>query len=274
MKHTKPTKEQIQADLDKSLAEIEKTKDVPADPEPEVIESKPETVVEPVVEPDEPKEPADPVEPDEPKDEPKNDPETLDYKKKFIDSAREGQILHSRNKKMAEAIELASSVAEPTEEEMVKEYPEWDLMDEVQKKIARKATMSDRRMAFISEAHKEAKDIETWNSKVDGYIEDPRTLVNNPELEGREEEFKMFATKPTRRGADLQDLINSFLWDMNKTAKPKSKGAMFESHTPGPSKKENSKSGRLSIEEATRLRTNNYNEYVRQLKSGNIESVA
>ena len=258
--HTKPTKEELDADIKKSLEEAEALKD---QPEPKLDEPAPEP--EPVVEPGLVVEPA-------PEPEPVVEPEPeIDYKKRFVESTKEGQILHSKTKKMAEAIDKAGEIPESTDEEMIKEYPDWEIMDEATKKIAKSNTRNERRFAIIAEAHKESKDIEVWHEKVDAFISDPRTLIDNSELEGRETDFRVFATKPTRRGADLKDIVSSFLWELGRSVKPASKGQMFPTGSGGPNDRPKPKSDKLSIDEARVLRKNDYPKYVELLKAGKID---
>lgn len=250
----KKTEEELQAELDKSLDEIEKTPepDPLAEGEPEVKEEAPE------------------AEPETPKEEPEDKELGEDYKKKFVDSRREALILHSKNKKISEAIEAASSMPEPTEDELKIKYKDWDMMDDTQRQLATDNYKNSKALSMLGEVTKESKDIESWNNKVDDFVDNPKTLIANPLLEGKTDDFRIFASKPTRRGVPMEDLISAFLFEASKKVNL-NKGKMFEVGTPGPSSKTKAPSDKISIEEAMTLKKVNYKAYKEKLLEGKIE---
>lgn len=260
--HTKPTPEELEANIKKTQEDLEKLEKIPEETpeeapkeeikEGETIDTAPsEEVAERVEE---------------------EQKEEIDYKKKFIASSQEAQILHAKNKKFSEAVE---SVAETdvTEEELTKEYTDWDVMSETERKLAKKAYLNDKRFDAIHKATQEGKDLEKWVTEVDTFASSPATLTKYQELEGKTDEFKAFATKPTRRGVDFEDLVASFLYTAEKEAKPKHKGKMFESGTGGPNEKFKPKSDKLSVLEARNLMKTNYPKYKEYLKAGRIETI-
>ena len=263
MSHKKPTKEELAENIKNTAQELENDSNSPPAPEPDPEPSKPEPQPEP--EP-EPSTPAPEPEPSKPEPSP-----AVDYKKKFVDSTREAQVLHAQNKKINEAIESAMKLPEPPEEEMQKQFPEWDAMTDTEKRLAKDNYISSKRFAMLEEVTRESKDIESWNNKVDTFLADPQSLVDNPGLEGRVEDFKIFASKPTRRGADFNDLVSAFLYDLDKTAKPKNKGSMFETGTGGPNDKPKPKSDKITIDQARTLRTTDYKKYLEFLRAGKID---
>jgi hypothetical protein len=272
VKHKKPTNEELEESIKKSTEEAEKlvkvpnetVEDTPIDlpiekpvkEEVEAIEEKKKVVEEPIKE--------------EVKEEPKEEP-LVDYKKKFTESSREAQVLHSRQKKLTEAVDQASQIEEPSDEEMVKDFSDWDVMSETEKRLAKDNVINKRRFEAIHKASQEGKDIIDWNVKVDKYVDDPKTLIDNPELEGKVDDFKIFASKPTRRGLDFADLTSAFLYDMSKSTKPKSKGRMFETGSGGPNEKIKPKGDKISLAEARTLMKNNYKKYKEYLTSGKID---
>jgi hypothetical protein len=261
-KHIKPTKEELEEGMKKSLEEAEELKEEePEKPEEPEIPQKEEPSKE--VPPEEPTKEEEPEEPKEP---------PVDYKKKFIESTREAQILHAKNRKVNEVFDKAMKTPEPTEDELRKEYSDWDVMGEFEKKMAKDNMINSRRFATISEIAEENKDLEAWQTKVDTYIEDPKTLVDNPDLEGKEDEFRLFATKPTRRNMDFEDIVSAFLYDATKKVKPMKKGKMFETGTGGPNEHIRPKADKLSIEEAGKLRKTDYNKFAKYLREGKIDS--
>jgi len=241
VKHVKPTKEELDDKADEALKKAEKIKE----------------------EPEKPKEPEETTETKE--------PPQPDYKKKFVDSSREAQILHAKNKKTNEVLQKAMEVSEPTQEELEKEYPNWEEMTTLEQRMAKDNLINNRRFQVLEEITKENKDLEKWQGEVDKFVKDPKTLNKTPELEGREDEFILFATKPTRRNVEFEVLVSAFLHDATKTTSKK-KGAMFETGTGGPSTKSKPKSDKITLEQARKLRTTDYNKYKEYLKSGKIDT--
>ena len=251
-KHTKPTQEELEANTEKALQEAEQIKE--EDPET------PEETHEPEAE-----------EKEEPEEDQETKPETeeIDYRKKFTESTREAQILHAKNKKINEAVEKAKGLPDPTEEDLIKEYPDWELLTDLEKKLAKNSLISTRRFSILEEVTAESKDIEAWNNRVDTFISDPKSLIKHPELEGKEDDFKIFAAKPTRRGVEFEDLIPAFLYGRKQEPK---KGAMFESGSGGPNEKSKPKTDTITLEQARKLRERDYNKYKEYLNAGKIES--
>jgi hypothetical protein len=212
--HHKPSKAEIQAEIDKTIEVVEETPQEETTEEViEVIEETPveetpqeETVEEETVE---------------------EAPQEPDYKKKFVESTREAQVLHAKNKQLVTAVDEASLI-EVTEEDLAKEYADWDLMTDTEKRLAKESLLSTRRFNIIHAESNKFKDVEVWNEKVNVFADDPKTLVDHPKLEGKLDEFKLFASKPTRRGVDFEDLIPAFLYNETTKKPAPNKGQMFE----------------------------------------------
>lgn len=266
--HVKPTKEELAANALKLAEEAEKL--------PE--EDEEETPVEPPKEEPKEEKPVEEVKVEEkPAEKPlveekKEEKPEIDYKQKYRESTRESQVLSSKNRKYNEAVDEAAGLPEPTDEEMSLASPDWDVLSDFEKRIAKDTELNKRRFDLIHKASLVGKDIAAWNDKVDGYVDDPKTLIANPELEGKQEEFKIFASKQTRRGAPLEDLVKAFLFDVEKTAKPVNKGSMFPSGSAGPATPDDGKPKKISASEAINIRKNNYDEFKRLLKAGQIET--
>lgn len=203
------------------------------------------------------------------KEEDKVDPEQIDYKKKFVSSSQEAQILASKQKKINEAIEAAKNTGDPTEDELKSKYRDWDLMDDTMKSLAKDNLINERRFDTIYQASQEGKDVEKWQTDVNTFVDNPKTLIANPDLEGKVEDFKLFATRPTRRGSDFETLISAFLFEHEKT-KVKHVGKMFETPVGGPNDKPTIKSNKVSVEESIKIRETDYNKYVQLLQDGMI----
>ena len=251
--HIKPSKEELKANALKLAEEAEKLPKEPEEPK------EPETpAVDPVSTPTTP-----PVE-EEPKEEEKEPEKKPDLKERYRQSTREAQVLRNQVVKRDEAVEQAANLPQPTEDEMVSIYPEWDVMDEVQRRMAIKTELSERRTSLIHKATMAGKDITAWYDKVDKFIDDPKTLLSTPQLEGKQEDFKMYATKETHRGADFEVLVKAFLFDFEKeesASKLKNKGEMFPKGSGGPSIKDETKPNKVTFAQLKTLRISNYSEY-------------
>lgn len=283
-KHVKPTPEELEANALKALEEAEALEKGNTPP--------PEDDEEPTPDPDDTPDDSD----DEPIEDPSDDDDVDDSDdddvtppvkkqketktaeellaekdKKLKASSREAQILYARNKQVQEAIQKASELPEPTDEEMSQEYEDWDVMSDFEKKMARESEASKRRLKAITDVNQQFKDYEAWSNQVDTFIDNPETLVNNPALEGRVEDFKEFATKPTRRGVDFDILISSFLYQIDSSKTPKKKKGMFPKGSGGEGKKAPKPNNKISTDQARELRKSNYAEYKRLLQEGKID---
>lgn len=194
----------------------------------------------------------------------------VDYKKKFTESQREAIVQTAQRNELEKVIDGAVTVPEPTEEELRVEYPEWDDMTVIEQRLAKKELWNDKRFATIEQAGVERKNIQEWNEKVDKFVEDPANLNEYPELEGKTEEFKQFATKPTRRGLNFDDLVLAFNGELARSQK-KHTGKMFETGGNAAKEKMTPKNTKLSIEESMKLRSTNYDKWKELLRQGKIE---
>lgn len=271
--HHKPTSEELEAQIRQTQEELDKMTAEPTEETPSVEEPQEEQTQEPQAEPEQEAQEEESKEEVKAVEEEKPAEKEIDYKEKFSNSSREALILAARNKKMNEAIEQADSLPMPTDDELglaaYKAGFNLDDMSTVEKELFRKSIHNENRLAKISEVAREGKDIDEWNQKVDGFIEDPKTLNANPDLEGKTEQFKVFAMKESRRGVDFDTLVSSFLYTVGQERKP-NKGQMFEVGTGGPNTKVKPKSDKISVEEGARLMETNYAKYRELLKAGKI----
>ena len=248
----KETQEKVELEVKEEEKEIEEIKEKVESKEEEVVEEKKEEKVEEVIE--------------EEKEE-----EEPDYEKKFSESSREAQKIHAKNRKLNEGISKASEITEVDQEELQKEYPDWDVMSETEQKLARKNLINDKRFAVVTQATEEATKIEKWGDDVDTFVEDPKTLVDNPSLEGKTDEFKVFANNQSNHAVPFKILVGAFLHDMS-TKKVKNKGKMMEVGSGGPNEKMKPKSDKISIDEAAKLMKTDYKKYKSYLLAGKIDN--
>jgi hypothetical protein len=275
--HKKPSKEELEQSLKENIKDAEDLEKAPIEEEePEV----PETPEEPKIvipqEPEEEEETPEPegeeeVEVEEKAPEPvKEEPKEPDLEKKLSASAKENQKIYAKNRVLNKAIVEADQMAEPTEEELMAEFPDWDVMSDTERKLAKKSVVSDRWTNKIKEASNQVAKIEKWTESVDTFADDPQTLIDNPELEGKAEAFKEFANREANNSVPFNILIGAFLHEQSKVVKHE--GKMFEVAGGGPIDKGKPNTGKLTLEEGRKLRESNYDEWKKLLKAGKIES--
>ena len=114
--------------------------------------------------------------------------------------------------------------------------------------------------------------MEAWQNKVEEFIGDPKSLVDYPELEGKQEEFKFFATKPTRSGVEFETLVSAFAHDFEKSKPVAKRAAMFESGSGGPNDKPKPKTDKLTVDEGRQLMKTDYKKWKELLLANKIES--
>jgi len=268
--HVKPTKEELEAKTQEAVVEAEKLKETPKDEkpkeEPKLVIIKEDVPDKQVEDKEEPEETPEPVEEEETPEEIEI-PKVPDYKKKFVASSREAQILHAENKRINETLDKAMSLPDPTEEEVQKDYPDWDLMGDFEKKMARDSAANKKRMMLLAEMAAVNKDLEGWQEEVDSFIDDPNTLINNPRLEGKKDDFRLFATR--HQGTDFKLLVSAFLFDAESKKPQPKKGKMFETGSGGPNEKVK-KSNKISLEEGRTLRKSDYKKWNELFRAGKI----
>src|SRR3990167_5728656 len=261
--HIKPTKEELKAQEEAAIEATEKLEEEPEEETPE-SEVTPELEEKPVEET-----------PEETLEEESEEAEPLeqkhDYKKRYSDSTREAHKLASQNRVINKALADAEDVPEPTEDELVKEYPDWDVMSDIEKTLAKETVISRNWRKVISEAKEQATKIEKWNESVEEFVDDPKTLIDNPDLEGKTDEFKEFATQETNNSVPMNILVSAFLHENSANRQP-NKGRMFEKGTGGPNDKPQSKDGSITLEESRKLRETNYDLWKEKLAAGKIKS--
>ena len=277
MVHKKPTQEDLEISLRKTEEQLEVIEKEEEKKVEEVKKKVDEVTVDEVEAEVEAEAPVEKVKPEDPEvipdDTPPSEPApSPDYKEKFSESSREAQKIHAKNRKINEGVAKASEITDVTEEEMIAEYPDWDVMSDTEKKLAKKSLINDKRFAVVNQATEEAKKIEKWADDVDKFIESPTTLADYPDIEGKEDEFKAFANELPNHSVPFKILVSAFLHDMSIKVKPKSKGRMFETGSGGPNEKIKTKGDKISLEEAARLMKSDYKKYKEFLLSGKIDN--
>src|ERR1043165_5614227 len=127
--------------------------------------------------PQTPNEVAEPSQEELQTEQPSLEPETLaapDYKQKFVDSQREAILLAERNRVKEAQIESLTKQDTPTDEAMRALYPEWDGLDEYNKRVlVRTETIAMQNAAN----RKEQQDIlarQKLDDEVESVMDDPK----------------------------------------------------------------------------------------------------
>jgi hypothetical protein len=217
---------------------------------------------------EEEKEPEPEIEEEKPEEGPEEEKQVIDYKKKFSESSRNAQKIAAKNKKINEALDEADKMAEPTDEEMKQEFPDWEAMEDYAQNLAKEAIMSKKFREKLTKAREESKKIEKWNVQVDEFVADPETLTKNPDLEGKLEEFKIYASDEVNASIPFAVLVPAFLHNSN--IPKKNKGQMFPKGNAGPSDS-GKKDNKLTLEEGRQLRVTDYKKWKAYLKAGRIK---
>lgn len=192
------------------------------------------------------------------------------YKNKFKASSREAQRIAAKNRVMNQAIIDAEGIPDPTEEQLQKEFTDWDVMNETERTLAKETVISRSWRQAISQGKEQATKIERWNESVEQFVDDPKTLIDIPELEGKTEAFQEFATRDENNSVPFHTLVGAFLYEHSKENKPH-KGRMFETGSGGPNDKPKPKDGKISLEEGRRLRETNYDKWKELNAAGKID---
>lgn len=265
------TREELEAQLQKATSDLEEMDQQDKEEAEAIVEKTEEEEETPPSQEEQQEEPQEGESQEEEEDTKSEEEEEPDYEEKFKESAKEGQELAKDKEKIDQAFLEARNLSDPNEEELKKEYADWDLMSDTEKRLAKDNLTFRRRFEIADKADQERKAITDWFNKVDEYIDNPKTLINNPDLEGKQERFKEFAKDKNRQNIPLATLAESFLYQESKS-KVKHVGKMFETGKGGEKKISNPNDGKISIEESSRLRDSNYPEYVRLLKAGKIRA--
>lgn len=179
---------------------------------------------------------------------------------------QENQVLYAKTKKFNEAVENAAKLAEPEEQELKSVYPNWEDMTDFERQLAKENLSNKMKFDTIYQATLEGKKIEEWNQKVEGFLVEG--ITKYPNLVGKEEAFKNFSNKETRRGVDLDVLVSAFLFENDNLPKPKRKNSLLESGSSGGGEKPAEEA--ITADQAERLRTKNQKQYNKLVRTGKI----
>jgi hypothetical protein len=262
-KHKQPTPEELDQAIDEAASITEEEleappiEETPEEPDIEAIEKEAGIEKEEEVEPSH-----------ELKERLKE--EVVRKTEKLSASARENQKIYAKNRVLNQAVIEANEIPDPTDEELQEKYQDWEVMSDIERKFAKETVLSEKWRAKIKEASDQATKIEKWNESVEEFTGNPQTLIDNPELEGKTDDFEVFAKSEQNNSVPFKTLVGAFLYEQGKSKVP-NKGRMFENGSGGPNEKPTPKTDRLSIEDARQLKARDYNKWKEYLLAGRIE---
>lgn len=140
-------------------------------------------------------------------------PQPIDYETKFKESTREAQILAARLAEY-EKPPRKELTNEPTDSDLQAAFPEWDVMTDTERKLARQSFTATRIASSLQQKEHEREAQTRWNTDLELII------ASKPALQGKEQAFKDFAKKPTHKGAPLETLVSAFLFESSSNPSP------------------------------------------------------
>ena len=197
--------------------------------------------------------------------------ETSEQKeKRYKAQQTEVQIQAAKNRSLLDKVDQASKIGEPNIEELKAfvgaEGVNWDELTTFEQAMAKKSYLSEKRFDLVNDALQFTKKIDEWATKVDTFIDSIEDDPKYIKLSGNEAEFRKFCMKEAHRGAPIEVLLGSFLYNLPKPQKKQ--GSIFESGGGG---EKIEKPGKLTdVDAIALLREKDPREYKRQLKLGNI----
>jgi len=185
-------------------------------------------------------------------------PETpkVDWETKAKESAKEALVLKAQIDKIEEE---KTKKVEITEDFLKEKYPDWEDMTLGEQKAIKKTEELAQELQEIKNNTNQFNNDRKWQENVETYInEEVPDLF--PKIVGREEEFKRFATRPSRKGLPMDDLAKIFLFENPATEKKRS--LFHASGGEAPPAKEG-----MTPEEAAELMRTRPGEYVRLIRA-------
>jgi hypothetical protein len=127
----------------------------------------------------------------------------IDYEKKFADSTRENQLLQAR---LAEQARVQQELTkEPTDSELRTAFPSWELMSDTEKELARRTVRAEHIGGNAAQLAQDIQADRSWNTSVE------LVLASNTALQGKEQAFRQYASKPQYKNIPMEVLVDAFL---------------------------------------------------------------
>ena len=136
----------------------------------------------------------------------------IDYEKKFSDSTRENQILLAKLGEQDKAKQELTN--EPTDSDLRTAFPEWDLMSDTEKRLATRTLRAERIGGNAAQQVQEINADRSWNTSIE------LAVASNPTLQGKEQAFRQYASRPQYRNVPMDVLASAFLQTQGLSAAP------------------------------------------------------
>jgi len=218
-----------------------------------------------------PETPIEPQEPETPTAQPAQpEPQPpVDYKDKFVHSQREAILANERANVARSQLESLTKQDTPTDEAMRKLYPEWDQLDDYNKKVVMRQEATNMRQARIEAQQQELSDRLKLEDEIEQIIDNPKFT----KLKGKEADFKRFAMRPANRGLSAEVIAKAFLFDAEDETPPapSPKTEALPAGSGGP--RDSLKPKKVSLEEAAQIRKTDYKRYMELVKNKQIEEI-
>lgn len=216
-------------------------------------------------------------------------PPQEDFRGKFGESTRNNQVLMGQLEELNRRLGEVTKEEIPTDEEIVREYPEFEFASETEKSIMKRQVVLDRRMKGVQ--------MSVGTMLFDAKRRDQLAGVaaTNPALKGKEERFFDFASHPSRKDTPADVLVNAFLYEVRDEAPatppltpqtspatpegqpqpaapaaPSAPEMPLERGTPSGGEAPSAPSTERTPEELKALRTSDPKEYQRLIREGKI----
>lgn len=149
----------------------------------------------------------------------------------------------------------------PSEEELSRKFPDWELYDEGTREIYRKITALEREIFNLKVEKAKAEAKAKWEEDFN------RIVSKNPELKSHKEEFREFASREQYENVPLPVLAELFLAKLPKERNEEIPKPGLEKSTGG----EKITPPKMTLEEIARLRTKNPKLYFKLIREKRLK---
>jgi hypothetical protein len=186
--------------------------------------------------------------------------ENEELKKKFGASTTENQVLQARL--TVEENARKELTKEPTDSDYRTAFPTWDVMSDTEKDLARRTFGAERIGRSAAQLAQELQAERSLATSIE------LAIASNNALQGKEQAFRQYASKPQYKNVPMDVLVDAFLQkNPSPTPTPTPKPGL-EPGSSGPRITEKPKT--LTGDELLALRTSDYKTYVEYLRTHDI----
>jgi hypothetical protein len=183
------------------------------------------------------------------------------WKDKFSASSSEANLL--REAEVARQKAQQEKTTEPTEPELRTAFPLWDSMSDTEKELARRTERAERIGGNAAQLAQSIQADRSWATSIE------LVLASNNALQGKEQAFRQYASKPQYKGVPMELLVDAFLQKNGDAPAPVvTPKPGLEPGSGGPRTTEKPKA--LTSEELSALRTSDYKAYERYIKTHDV----